>query len=280
MTKRSLYLTGMTLGAFVLAVVSAGCGSDWQNYDEEYLRSGMWQPGAENVPVWVKGKVPQSENEIYFVGRGIAYNVFDERAGYDSARDHVLQQLGKQVATWISARSTESDRRTFAPGSGWLLVPGRGSGNRFLPGERSTQSQAAAVRLCTEALAGDLKDVDVYWEQWYMEETPEKLLARPLRMKRYKCWLLMSVPTKKMESRIAATLAGLKIALSGPNTLFASVGSHSAPAAGQLGAVGASQLFKMGSPAAKKPSRRGCKRKKNAPPVWDPNLDIKDEEQE
>lgn len=213
------------------AMVLCGCGSDWQNYDEKFVRSGMWRDDDENVPDWVKGQLPDEPDQIYIVGRGLAYNVFDERAAYDNARDHALQQLGKQVGTWVSAREVERDRRCFDPESGLLGIPGpafcsRRSDNRFLPGEKANQSLASAVSLCTEALAGDLVDRGVYWEQWYLQETPERPIKNSLRMKRYKCWVLMSISREHFETRVQATLEALRTNSAHPNAIYRVVGEQ------------------------------------------------------
>lgn len=274
MTTRSLYLAGMVLGAFALAAIVAGCGSDWQNYTEKFVRSGICQPGAKGVPPWVQGRLPKSDDEIYFVGRGMGYNVLDERGAYDAAVDHVLEQLAKQTASWVSSQMREGDVRTFKPGSGNLFVLGPGKGNRFLPGEKSKQGLKAAVKTTTEALVGDLTPRDIYWEQWYVEEMPEKPMAASLRMKRYKCWVLMSISKNAMAARTAATLEALKSAAAGAGTLFASVGSHEAPPAKALDAAGASRLFRATSPHAERLGRTTT----TAPPRWDEALNIPAEE--
>ena len=247
---RPLHLTAVAFAAFALVVMAAGCGSDWQNYGEKHVRSGICRPDAKGVPRWVQGQLPKTEDEIYFVGRGVGHNVFDERGAYDAAVNNVMEQMGKQVATWVSAQAGQSDVRTFAPGSGWLMVSGGCEGNRFLPGERSSQKLASAARMCTESLVGELEARDVYWEQWYLEEMPERPLPWSLRMKRYKCWVLMSVPKKAMQARIATTLQALKAAAAGPDMMFAAVGSHVTTNAKELDVIGASRLFKMTSPKA------------------------------
>jgi len=230
-------------------MMAGGCGSDYQNYNQTFLGSGMCN--AQNAPDWVKGPVGAEDNEnLYFVGRGIAHNVLDERAGYNAARDHVLEQLARHVATWVSARAGEGDRRTFRMESGWPFL-GRRARNRHFPGERSKGYLASHVRLCTEALAGDLEEVETYWEQWEVREHPERPMHRALRMKRYKCWVLMAVPKAKVESRVQATLEALRVASAGPNKLYGVVASHGAsPAAGRLNAAGAAQLFKIAKGAA------------------------------
>jgi len=260
----------MVLGVLALAAVLAGCGSNWQNYSEKFIRSGVCQPGGKTIPPWVQGQLPRSDEEIYFVGRGVGYNVFDERGAYDGAVNHAVEQLAKQVATWVSIQGGEADVRMFAPGSGWLLVPGPRVGNRFLPGEQSKQKVRSAARMCTEALVGEMEPRDVYWEQWYIDEIPERPLPASLRMKRYKCWVLMAIPRKAMTARVLATLEALKTAGAGPQTFFAAVDSHGAVKAAGLDAAGASQLYRMTSPKAAQHLRT----RQSPPPSWDAAVDI------
>ena len=89
---------------------------------------------------------------------------------------------------------------------------------------------------------------DVYWEQWYIEEMPERPMSNCLRMKRYKCWVLMSIPKKAVDERIAATLKAVKTASAGSGKLFASVGTHAPTESKKLDTGGASRLFRMTSP--------------------------------
>jgi len=226
MALRLPYLAVMSVAMFGLVPFAGGCaGSNWQNYDEEFIRAGILGPDSENAPAWVRGEMPtgqdeKAKDEIYFIGRGLGYNVLDERAAYDAARDHVIAQLGKQIATWVSERACEGDVRYFRPKSGYLAVCGAKHGNRFLPGEKSVQWLRDAVKMCTEALAGDLVDRGVYWEQWYIQENPERPRPDELRMKRYKCWVLMSISRQNMESRIQATLKALEITDAQPARLF------------------------------------------------------------
>ncbi len=258
--KLATRTSNVLVGAAVLGLMLAGCGSNWQNYDEALVKTsedGLFGPQA---PAWVKGsdvRIPgDDESRIYFVGRGVGYNTFDERAAYDAARDHVLQQAGKQIATWVRARVTESDSRNFKgrekPFCVLLPYARRGEGPRFLPGERAEQMLAVKVKLTTEALAGDLVDEGVYWEQWSISEMPldRTLLSNtPTRtMKRYKCWVRMSVDKQQMESRIQATLEALAIASDArrPGKAFAVVAGHTdRPDGGdlRLNAKGAEFLY-------------------------------------
>jgi hypothetical protein len=232
----------LTMSLLPLAV---GCGSNWQNYEESFMRSGIVGPQAENVPPWVKGQMPEDEKNMYFIGRGVAYNVLDERAGYDSARDHVLQQLGRQIATWVSSRAREGDVRWFDPKSGWCFVSTSKPTNRFLPGEQSSQWLSSAVRMTSEALAGDLEEKGVYWEQWYIQEDPERMRPNELRMKRYKCWVLMSLSKEQFESRVKLTLDSLQMAAARPDAVFPVVGQHvqQGGPARVVNARGAEKLF-------------------------------------
>jgi len=234
--KVTLRVAMVGLAVSSLAVV--GCGSDWQNYEESLLKTStsgaMYSPEA---PPWVTATRTANDEEgrVYFVGRGIGYNTFDERAAYDAARDHVLDQLAKQVATWVSSRMAQSDVRMLRGGEKPLLpvlfpFARKSGGPRFLPGEKACQTLSAAVVQCTGALAGDLVDEGVYWEQWSLREEPQDyvlLLNTASRtMKRYKCWLRMSIDKAQIERRIAATLEVLKRVSAPPGHVFAASASH------------------------------------------------------
>jgi len=230
--------------AALCLVPLAGCGSNWQNYTEEFRGSGIVGKDAKDVPAWVTGDPQEGlvPDEIAFVGRSIGFNVLDERAAYNSARDHVLQQVAAQVATWIGARAGEADRRWFDPKSGWTLICTSKPQNRFLPGEQANQALCSAARACTQALVGDLVDRGTYWEQWYLEENPERHRPNELRMTRYKCWLRMSIKRQDLESRIQTTLKALRIDAGQPGLAFEVVGEHKTPAPSRLDPFGAAQL--------------------------------------
>ena len=204
----------MTLVASITLAV-AGCGSDYQNYEQAFVSSGMC---SESAPEWVKGPMPNDPENLYFLGRGLSYNILDERAGYDGARDHVLEQMGKQIATWVRSRVARGDRRLFGMETGWAflgLVQGHAGRGRFLPGERARQRLDTAIAMTTQALAGDLEDRAIHWEQWGIREIKDRPFEKPLRMKRYKCWLLMSIPRAKVDARIKATFEALHVAATG-----------------------------------------------------------------
>ena len=264
--KLATRTSNVLVGAAVVGLMLAGCGSNWQNYDESLVKTsedGLFGPKA---PTWVKGSAARmpgdDEGRVYFVGRGVGYNTFDERGAYDAARDHVLQQVGKQIATWVRVRAVEVDARNFrAREKPWcVLVPyARGDrGPRFLPGERAEQLLAVQVKLTTSALAGDLVDEGVYWEQWSISEVPldRTLLSNtPTRtMKRYKCWLRMSIDKQMLESRIQATLGALAIASHAhrPGKVFAVVAGH-----GDSPAGGAARLNPKGAEYLRRVAR-GC----------------------
>jgi len=228
MTGRLASLTAMFLVCFGLIALTSGCAP--QNCRETFVRSGICGPDAK-PPEWVQGKLPSTEpDQIYFVGRGVAYNVLDERAAYDNARDHALQQLGKHIATWVSAREGESDVRQFSQGA------------RFLKGESAKETLGTCARLTTEALAGDLVDREIYWEEWQVEKQ-SKPHKEDHGLKRYKCWVLVSIDAKKVESRLAATMDALRMARAYPNTLYRVTGSFAGTPGDRIDAGGARVLF-------------------------------------
>ena len=204
-------------GAIVAASILTGCGSGYHDYDQELLDGGMCNPDA--APAWVKsGVAVVDEENLYFIGRGIGYNILDERAAYDSARDHATEQLAKYILTRVQARMARGDERQFAMETGWAfvgLVQGHQNRGRFLPGERADQMLETSVRAATKAVVGDLEDRAVYWEQWAVGEVPQRPFEKPLKMRRYKCWLLMSVPRGKLNERIRVAVEAVLAAAAG-----------------------------------------------------------------
>ncbi len=185
------------------------CGSNWQNYNEEFVHAGITNPQSQ-APAWVTGKVQEDNANIYFVGRSIAYDVLDERGGFDGARDHVLDQIGRAISTHVSSTSDLRNAR-------W--------NPRYLPGEKADQSQDEHMRLAANAIAGDLVERSTYWEQWYLEEKPENYAGWPFnparqRIKRYKCWVLMSIPRDKFEQRIAETQNHMAVEAAAPGKIY------------------------------------------------------------
>lgn len=177
----------------IVALVLPGCGSMWQNYNEEFKHSGV--SGDPAAPDWVKGRMPNTPGEVYFVGRGVGYNTFDERGAYDEAVNHCLQQLGKQLGTRVMSRVVDVDSvtgRRFYPGT---------SKYGFTP--RVEQVLTQEIQMATRTLAGDLVDRGSYFEQWYLEQEPEvKCGVNGQRMKRYKCWVLMSISQARLDARV------------------------------------------------------------------------------
>ena len=212
MTSKSMKWLGAIAMCGLVSVV-AGCGSGYQNYEEVILGSsadsagGLFSPEA---PEWVKGAVTQDAENLYIVGRAVGYNSLDEQGAFDAAQDNALVQLAKHIATWVTITGKRSDTRSFSMSSGVCVIPPSLSGNRFLPGEHADQKITQCVQTTTEALAGDVETREVYWEKIELREVPERLCRNSLRMKRYKCWVLMSVPRDKVESRVQATLAALQ----------------------------------------------------------------------
>jgi len=190
-----LILSGMVM-------LVAGCGSDYQNYQETFLKQGVCQDSA---PTWVASTTPlniEHSDYLYFVGRGIGYNTLDERSAYDNARDHAMQQLASYIGTHVVTNASEGDKRRFSMASGIpFVLPSKG--NRFLPGEKSEQGLSKLAYLVVDAIAGDLEDMGTYWEQYEIQELPPRLCDKARIATRYKCWVKMGVPKNSVIKRIA-----------------------------------------------------------------------------
>lgn len=183
-----------TLTCFLVLALTpflAGCGSKYQAYNSTMIRSGI---ASEQAPAWVQGHFPDRDNEVYFVGRGVAHNVLDERSTVQSARNDVLSQLAAMLASQVggSVAISESD------------VSG---GHQYLPKENAAQATASANALDLEidmaAFAGDLRLRGTYFEQWKVRESPPAAFWDTDRVvTRYKCWVLMSIPEQRITQLI------------------------------------------------------------------------------
>jgi hypothetical protein len=186
-----------------LAFVVAGC-ANYQVETETLHQVGIT---AEDAPNWVKG-IPakdQDPNRIFFVGRGIGFNVLDERGAYDAARDHALEQLARQIYTRVSyvTKDKDADYSTrYLPDQGGCCILA-GMSDVY---DNRPMSYVKCARLVTDALAGRMVEEEVYWERWEVIENPERpWCCTDRRMTRWKCWALMSVSKEEMASLVAAT---------------------------------------------------------------------------
>jgi len=199
MAERPLQLTVITACALAAAILLCSSGCQEKVYTERFVRSGICRPDGKEIPVWVQGELPVSDDEVYFVGRGVAQNCFDERGAYDAAVEHVIEQVAQQVGTTVGLQA----------------------------GRHGESEARSAAKMATHAMVGDIEPRDVYWEQWSLEEASEELGAGGAGKQLYKCWVLMAIPKEAMARRVAATARALKLKAAGPDTLFSSAGSHS-----------------------------------------------------
>ncbi len=198
----------MAVGAAGALLMLSACGSKFQLYREDLVRSQMH--GAEDAPVWVRGAIPNTDAELAFIGRGNAYNVLDERKAFDEALMHARQQLAEYVGTRVSSEMCDKD---WAKGVRYLPYKNAGPGD----GERPGQEIQSRVHQLSEAIVGELLPRDQYWEQWDVFEQPGRHLddwlptnSFKFDMRRYKCWVLATVQRARVEKFIDATLASVK----------------------------------------------------------------------
>jgi len=198
----------------MICLCVGGCASEFR---EEFL--GQSPIGAQvsgdpvisrHAPSWVTGDPQQSGDDVYFVGRGVGYNVLDERAAVNAARADVLAQIAQLMTTRVMTQSGDCDARgggeTAFPQSRAGVRPrwrDDNHGVRTLPGDELQQLLSHEAQQFTSAIAGDMVDRGVYLEKWDVREEPAGSWGRPSRgMIRYKCWLLMSIPREKLEHNV------------------------------------------------------------------------------
>lgn len=193
MPNQSFYRLSTALA--LTALVSA-CSSPRKHYDETLVRSQMH--GADSAPEWVKGVIQTDPSVLSFVGRGLAFNVLDERKAYDEAVMHAREQLAQYVRTQVISEACDkdwADGARFIP-SGELEFGGTAESSAYLSFRAGQMA---------EAVVGQLLPTAQHWEQWELEDPKE-----PHKVTRYKCWVLAEVPAERIEGMVNATLAMLE----------------------------------------------------------------------
>lgn len=178
------------------ALVSACTSTPRKHYDESLIRGQIH--GADSAPEWVKGVIQTDPSMLSFVGRGIAFNVLDERKAYDEAVMHAREQLAQYVRTEVISEACDKD---------WA------DGARFIPSEKlefgGTAESSAYLSFragqMAEAVVGQLLPTAQHWEQWELDDPVE-----PHKVTRYKCWVLAEVPADRVDGMVNATLALLE----------------------------------------------------------------------
>ncbi len=63
--------------------------------------------GGDAAPTWVQGQIQSDPYVLSFVGRGMAYNVLDERKAFDEAVMHAREQLAQYVRTRVVSKACD-----------------------------------------------------------------------------------------------------------------------------------------------------------------------------
>jgi hypothetical protein len=192
----------------------AGCASE---FNEELIGQYPVEGHAigrplvsDNAPSWVLRDPQQTGDEVYFVGRGVSFNVIDEAAAVRAAREDILAQFSQLISTRVTTSARQGDLRHDGEASfSQKHMPVQAAwsddtyGIRTLPGPELRQFIEREAAQFTSGIAGDLIDRGVYFEKWDMREEPAGSLGRPSRgMIRYKCWALMSIPKATLQQRV------------------------------------------------------------------------------
>jgi len=180
-----------------VALVSLGC-VNYQVQTETLHQVGIT---ADDAPDWVKSIAPPNRdpNRLYFVGRGIGFNVLDARGTYDAAHAHALEQIARQAATKVTHMTYDVDNdyaTRFLPDEGSCGFWGVGSYSDVRDNHPMFLKKCA--KLWTEAMAGHMVEEEVYWERWVVGENSEPL-------PRWKCWALFSVTKGDFDALVAAS---------------------------------------------------------------------------
>ena len=211
---------GLGLLALGVAVSLAGCATSakHQNYTESLTRSGITT--SEDAPAWVTGEqVQRDDARVYFVGRGTGRNTLDERGAYNAARQHVVHQIAQLVHTSVK-RHTEAEDTSYGVR---YLGEQRGSeagtglfSSRTMKREQLYQQLTTSEQHTVEAIVGGMVEEATYFEAWKIQEDPQITAERERparRIKRYKCWVLMSIDRDQLRRRIQDNLGRMRAKL-------------------------------------------------------------------
>ncbi len=190
------------------ALLLTACGSLYQHYDEYLVRDQIH--GSSNAPAWVQNQIQDEYGVLNFVGRGMAYNVLDERKAFDEAVMHAREQLAMYVRTRVTSQACDKD---WARGARFLPIADAGPGD----GETVGASLDFRAAQMADAFVGELLPVAQYWEQWDVEEAPRRKFSgiwfendERFEMRRYKCWVLASIEKERVDAMVASALRSLE----------------------------------------------------------------------
>lgn len=191
-------LLHITAAAGLAAALSACAATPkaQKHYDEVMIRAQIH--GAETAPDWVTGVIQSDPEQLAFVGRGLAFNVLDERKAYDEAVMHAREQLAHYVRTRVISEACDKD---------WA------DGARFIPSAEleaggtahSDAELSFRAGQIADAVVGELLPTEQHWEQWELEDASE-----PHKVTRYKCWVLAQVPADRVSGMVEASLSMLE----------------------------------------------------------------------
>ncbi|MDG1837867.1 MAG: hypothetical protein P8I91_03595 [Phycisphaerales bacterium] len=120
---RSLIGVVTVASAFCGMASMVSCGSNWRMHESQVISAA--KPAAQEAPAWVQGKLPLTEDRIFFIGRShtpddhrghltdgewgtsqhrrtpnkrVGYTVLDERDLVQSARNDVYDQIRQRLS--------------------------------------------------------------------------------------------------------------------------------------------------------------------------------------
>ena len=198
---------GAVATAAVVALSLTGCNTHYQLQSEGMEVVGI---ASDKAPAWVNGGgLPHDTDRLFFVGRSLGMNVLHERAAYDAARDHAVEQLARQIGTRVRIVTDSSDVqrgvRYLPDGYSSDADDTDPDDNPGTPRPRS-QHMSNVVRMASDAIAGRLVDQDVHWERWMVVENPERPFDWADRvLNRWKCWVLCSISRADFDELVAQT---------------------------------------------------------------------------
>jgi hypothetical protein len=167
----SIQVQAMWIGAVVLLL--SGCAHETMVSDTEARRQ------EENRPSWTYTPPGPSDGKVYFVGRSLAVNVLDERNAMNQAMDDALYQIARAAGADVTGTTRIIDRR---------------SGEAIRGQERTDQPSDEQIQIDVNGTVVGIRQEDVFWERFSVRE---KALSE--KYKRYKYYVLVSVPEQELE---------------------------------------------------------------------------------
>ncbi len=167
-TKQGAFLRIIPLFALFSLFFGTGCG----------LREGLVKKSAPVQPDWLRRTKDPEDGVVFYVGRALAENVFDEKGAMDEALNNAAVQIARTLKTGVDEESVWRDHH---------------QGDEVWGREYRNSEWTNTERVFIRSIVSGLRPVDSYWEKWWAKES-----SGSQRVYKYKYWVLVSFPEERL----------------------------------------------------------------------------------